>query len=242
MRYFFALATAVLAVAGCDFVPKLSPDSALMAGKGAAPVEGPDCASCHPYPLSDVNHQYHLVAANVNRNNLGQPELNAVTTCMDCHYNSIRHFGYVHADTTWMDSNGTELLEHTSPSDKIKAIARYPRFRPLPYGGVDTTRGEVLADTLDSLIFRRARVGGMVQWMTSFAHENGELDIAFAPNDVTSPGALKTAWHPKDMSCSSITCHTSREDGYRWADASKGLGNCPSLTGQDSTCINEVTP
>jgi hypothetical protein len=230
------------ALAACDLVPKLSPDDALIAGKGAAPIAGPDCNSCHRYPLHDVNHNYHLMAANVNRNNLGQPELNAVTTCMDCHYNSIRHFGYVHSDTTWVSAQGDTLLEHSSPTDQVGRIDSYPRWRPVPYGAADTSRGEALATEIDSMVFQEARLGQMVEWVTGYAHNDGKVDVAFPPNDVTSPAALATAFHVKDLSCSAVACHTSREVGYRWMDPSKGFSNCPSLTGDDSTCLNEVLP
>jgi hypothetical protein len=231
-----------LALAACDYKPKLSTQPALLAGPGASPVSmtGPSCSSCHTYPLHDVNHNYHLMSANVNRNNLGQPELNAVTTCLDCHFNSIRHFAYTHTDTTWMDSNGIELTGHTSPSDKVMKVDAYPRWRPVPYGIADTARGEALATEIDSLIFRRARVGEMVEWMTSWTHNDGVVDVEFAPNNVTQPEFLKTAYRPKDLSCSAMTCHNSRDRGYRWMSLRQGLSNCPSLDGHDPTCPGEV--
>jgi hypothetical protein len=229
-------------LAACDLIPKLSPDASLTAARGSEPMAAPDCNSCHRYPLHDVNHNYHLMAANVNRNNIGQPELNAVTTCMDCHFNSIRHFGYVHADTTWVNLNGDTLVERTQPTDRVGGITRYPRWRPVPAGGADTSRGEALATEIDSSIFREALMGKMMEWMTGYAHNDGVVEVSFPPNDVTSRAALSTAFRPKDLSCSSITCHTAREEGYRWMDPSKGYSNCPSLTGLDSTCPNEVPP
>lgn len=231
----------MLALCGCKSLPGIGVDPALASAQAAAPVPGPDCASCHAYPLHDVNHQYHLVASNVNRNNIGQPELNAVTTCMDCHFNSVRRFGYVHTDTTWMDSNGVELERRTSPSDRVMKTVSYPRWRPVPYPGGDTARGEGYAREIDSLIFRRARLGMVTEWMTDRAHFNGRVEIAFPPNDVTRPGALATAYRPSDLSCSSVTCHTTREARYRWEDLSRGLSNCPSLDGNDPTC-DETEP
>lgn len=236
-----AAQAAMVALCGCETLPRFSADASLASAQAVAPADGPDCASCHAYPLHDVNHQYHLVAANVNRNNLGQPELNAVTTCMDCHFNSVRRFGYVHSDTTWMDSNGVELLARTSPSDRVMKIDSYPRWRPVPYPGADTSRGDALAVEIDSLIFRRARLGEVTAWMTGWAHHNGRVEVAFPPNDITRPEAAATAYRPADLSCSSVTCHTTREARYRWEDLSRGLSNCPSLDGNDPTC-DETEP
>jgi hypothetical protein len=226
---------------GCDAVPGLSADPVLLASRETGnPPASPDCASCHTYPLHDVNHNYHLMSANVNRNNLGQPELNNVTTCMDCHFNSIRHFAYVHSDTVWEDINGVELMEHTSPTDKVRSVANYPGYRPIPTtGSADTTRGRFLAAEIDSLIFRYARAGQMVHWRTGYAHDNGSVDVAFPPNDVTSPDSLNAAYKPRDLSCSAITCHNTRSAVYRWMSPRTGFSNCPSLDGFDPTC-NEI--
>ncbi len=226
----------LVAFCGCDALGRLDPDPTLATAKAGIPSPGPDCASCHAYPLSDVNHQYHLVSANVNRNNLGSPGLNGVTTCMDCHFSSVRRFGYVRSDTTWMDSNGVELMGHGSPSDLVMKIESYPLWRPVPYPGADTLRGEPLADEIDSLIFRKARMGEVVSWMTAHAHQNGRVEVAFPPNDVTRPELASSAYRPADLSCSSIACHTWQEARYRWEDPFRGFSNCPSLDGKDPTC------
>jgi hypothetical protein len=232
---------ALALLGACDPVPKLAADPAVLTAStpGSVPA-APDCASCHAYPLHDVNHQYHLISANVNRNNLGQPELNNVTTCLDCHYNSIRAFRFTHADTVWGDSTGQELFQHTSPSDIVLKTTTYQGWRPLPDFAVDTARGRFLAADIDSLIFRYARGGKMVQWRTGRAHDNGTVDVAFAPNDVTSPESLATAYKPRDLSCSAITCHNTRAATYRFMSPALGLSNCPSLDGNDPTC-NETT-
>jgi hypothetical protein len=228
----------VFPLVACDLVPKSAPDPSLFASTGsAAPPSGPDCSSCHSYPLHDVNHQYHLVSANVNRNNLGQPELNNVTTCMDCHFNSIRRFSFVHSDTVWGDAQGNEIMQHTSLTDIVLKTTNYPGFRPLDYRAADTARGRFLAEEIDSLIFQYARAGKMVQWRTAWAHDNGSVDVAFPPNDVTSPESLATAYKPRDLSCSAITCHNTRSATYRWMFPSKGFSNCPSLTGTDPSCF-----
>jgi hypothetical protein len=132
-----------LLTVSCDLIPKSAPDPSLLASSGSsAPPAGPDCASCHAYPLRDVLHAYHLMSSTVNRDNLGQPELNNITTCMDCHFNSVRHFSFVHSDTVWGDSAGNEIMQHTLPSDKILKITDYPGYRPLGTFAADTNQRE----------------------------------------------------------------------------------------------------
>lgn len=236
-----AVVSAMLcALCACDPVPKLSPDAvALTASTPGAVPEAPDCASCHAYPLHDVNHQYHLISANVNRNNLGQPELNNVTTCMDCHFNSIQSFTFTHSDTVWGDADSNEVFQH-SPGDIVLRTTTWRGWRPLPAFPVDTTRGRFLAEEIDSLIFQYARAGKHMQWRTGPAHNNGVVDVAFAPNDVDPPDSLATAYKPRDLSCSAMTCHNTRSATYRFMDPVKGFSNCPSLDGNDPTC-NEVS-
>jgi hypothetical protein len=219
----------------CDPMPKLAPDTAALTAStpGAVPA-APDCASCHAYPLHDINHQYHLISANVNRNNLTFPQLNNVTTCMDCHFNSIRSFTFPHSDTVWFDSNGIEVFQHTDKDTPHVTVWR--GWRPLPQFPVDTARGRFLAQDIDSLIFRYARQSKHVPWRTGRAHDNGVVDVAMAPNDVTSPDSLSTAYKPRDFSCSAVACHNQPAATYRFMDPSRGLSNCPSLNGADPTC------
>ncbi len=237
--FFRYLPFTVLGFTACDLVPGFTPSASLKAGSGPAPLIGPNCASCHQYPLTDVHHIYHLVSNNVNSDNLGRPQLNGYTTCMDCHFNSIRHFSYFHYDTVWVDVNGDTLYQHTSPTDRIGAIHAYHRYHPLPYGVFDTTQGEALADSIDTLIVQKSRVGKLVEWMTSTAHDNGQIDVIFAPNDVDADSVV-AAFHPKDLSCSTIACHNA-PDVYRWANASMGLSQCPSVDGLDTTCALDTT-
>ncbi len=224
-------------MAACQGLPKLNADAAVLTATapGVLP-EAPDCASCHAYPLHDVNHQYHLISANVNRNNLGQPELNNITTCLDCHMNSIRSFAFQHSDTVWVNANGDTLMQHTEPTDRPARITTWNGWRPLPDTSFGIPEGPQLAERIDSMIFRYARMGKDVRWRTSHAHDNGVVDVAFAPNDVTSPDSLATAYKPRDLSCSAVTCHNTRAATYRFMDPSKGFSNCPSLDGMDPTC------
>ena len=230
-----AVVAAFSLLSACDPMPKLAPDNATLMARAPGTMPGsPDCASCHAYPLHDINHQYHLISANVNQNNLTFPQLNNVTTCMDCHFNSIQHFTFLHNDTTWFDSNGIEVFQHT---DKDTAhVTVWRGWRPLPQFPVDTTRGRFLAQENDSLIFRYARIPKHVPWRTGPLHDNGVVDVALAPNDVTSPDSLATAYKPRDFSCSAVACHNRPAATYRFMDPSRGLSNCPSLLGNDPTC------
>jgi hypothetical protein len=227
---------------GCDAPPGLKADPAAILAQSQGPVTGPDCASCHAYPLQDVQHQYHLVAANVNRNNLGHPELNGLTTCMDCHFNSVRSFGYIHSDTTWMDSNGVEVEGHSSPSDRVMKIENFPRWSPVPYAATKAADGEARAQEIDSLLFREARLGKLLAWMTARDHQDGRVQVTFSPNVLTRPDPGSTAYRPADQSCSSVACHATHEARYRWKDPARGLGNCPSLDGNDPSCDETSSP
>jgi len=53
---------------------------------------------------------------------------------------------------------------------------------------------------------------------------------------VTAPESLATAYKPRDLSCSAITCHNTRAATYRFMDPRRGFSNCPSLDGMDPTC------
>lgn len=78
-----------------------------------------------------------------------------------------------------------------------------------------------------------------VQWRTAGAHDNGTVVVTLAPNDVTAPESLATAYKPRDFSCSAIACHNHPADTYRFMDPSRGLSNCPSMLRNDPIC-NEV--
>src|SRR5262245_20286013 len=92
---------------GCDLASRWTPDASLSAS-GDKPPAVPDCASCHAYPLHDLHHGYHLLSPNANYTNLGHPQLNGAMTCLDCHFQSIRHFAFDKPDSIWIGSDGTE--------------------------------------------------------------------------------------------------------------------------------------
>lgn len=149
----FALLSA-LALAACDGVPGLQ-DKAGLTARGAVP-SAPSCAACHPYPLDDINHYYHL-ALQGNSFVAGAEHPN---TCLDCHFGALLHFSYAGGGTA--------------------------RYRPLPAGRkADTARGAGLAAEVDSLIRAYADRNERVPWRTGPAHLNGTVDIALSPEVAT---------------------------------------------------------
>jgi hypothetical protein len=230
---------------GCQPFPGLDSDPALTAvssGSGQPLPASPDCASCHAYPLHDINHYYHLVSSDTMRYRSGKPVPNYVATCLDCHFNSIKHFPFTRQDTVWADSQGRELPMHGSPSDVVLRTREVPEYRPIPASGpADTARGRLLAAEIDSLIQRYARAGKPVPWRTGFLHLNGSVDVTFPPDLVSFPESLATAYRPRDFSCSAIACHKKPAAVYRWK-SSRGFGNCPSFDGMDPTCSEIPDP
>jgi hypothetical protein len=200
-----------LASSGCDPLPGFQTDASLSARDATTLPAGPDCASCHKYPLRDINHYYHLTLAN----EPDQTGLTHPTTCLDCHFNSLMHYGF------------------PAPQGS--------RYRPLPtLMAADTSRGAELAAEIDTLIRSYARARKQVPWRTFRAHLNGAVDVALAPDDVSAPSDPSSAYRPRDYSCSSINCHKEPAATYRWA--TPGFTNCPSLHKDDPTCGEVPAP
>lgn len=237
-----------MGLAGCNLYPPVKVQNRI----ATAPSElsgrqGPNCASCHAYPLTDVHHAYHMMSIQVNTNQFGYDKLNGYMTCMDCHFKSIQHFSYGIYDTSWVDSAGNPVTERTRPSDRIAGIDSARLFRPIPYDFqnpsvvLDTTLGRVLAEVIDTLSVHQVATGKLVEWMTGSAHNNGRIDVDMAPNNVAIPESLATAFRPRDLSCSMVQCHVIAER-YRWSNAKTGLGQCPSLVGENPDCMTPADP
>jgi hypothetical protein len=232
-------------LAGCDLYPPVKVQEQLtsptpMNANGQMAKQGPNCASCHNYPLSDVHHAYHLLSSNVDRKQIENPKLNGMTTCMDCHFNSIRHFSITRNDTIWGDANGNEIFDLPGPTDKVLRIEAYKVFRPLPYGMVDTTRGRFVSDSLDTVAVHQFALGQIVEWMTGSSHMNGKVDVVMAPNNVLVADSLPTAYRPKDYSCSTVACHSINEL-YRWGSPKSKVGHCPSIGNENPECLTPAT-
>ncbi len=199
----------------------------------------PNCAQCHAFPPHDIMHEFHLTSYVVQRDQIANLALNGPLTCMDCHFKTIRHFTYVVADSTWVDSNGNEIEGPTSPGDTL-LIDFYRRYHPLPYPATgiatDTSNVDSLARALDTLIRRELQAGRLVQWMTSMAHLDGRREVEFPPNNLEDSALSSTAFRPYDLSCSAVACHNRSQLVYRFASPVRGISPCPSLLKSDTTC------
>ncbi|HKP95304.1 MAG TPA: hypothetical protein VJ385_06060 [Fibrobacteria bacterium] len=235
MRYATA-AFCGLALMGC-----LKPDQPALLATATAPRAAPDCAGCHAYPLHDVNHNYHLRSYNTREGIQGGGDgpffterPTGIIVCMDCHFGSIAHRNYSYTDTVWDSGLGGRL-----PTDTILRIDTIPGFLPLPSGKPTAT---VSAPEVDSLMVSAFRIGDVVRWLTAANHMNGIVDVEFNPNFVTNYAndttISKSAYHPRDMSCSAIECHNAPKKTYRWASKSLGLIGCPTLDSEHSPAID----
>lgn len=222
----------------CDPLKQYQTDPGL-AGMTAVPQStSPKCASCHAYPLRDVNHVYHLMSTNTGSSVAGMMALNGSISCMDCHLGSIAHFKYLAAETTWVDKDGFPSPVKVNPTDTVGKIDYHSRLRPRPIG-FDTLAHS--GAEVDSLIAKAKALGSVVEWVTAVNHFNGKVDVQFAPNSLTDPALAATAYNPSEMSCSAIACHNNPEVRYRWPSQSRGIRGCPSLSGRDTSCGEAAT-
>lgn len=179
----------LLCLSGCELVPQLWPEKALVDSNDAGIGAAPNCASCHAYPPDEGSHRHHLFSKDLMEKMSQKPGLNGLMTCMDCHQSAIAHFS--------VDGKS---------------------FRPLPYSNVDTARGAALAAEIDVLIRSYLKKNEMVPWRTSRKHFDRHLDIEFAENDVVAGHSTTASFNPKNLTCSAIACHESLSDAYRWND------------------------
>jgi hypothetical protein len=211
----------------------LQPDTPALTATSAARPSAPDCASCHAYPLHDVNHYYHLQGLNVLSHNLPEFKLNGSITCMDCHFESVAHFSYPFPETTWVDKDGFPLPFKQNPDDTILRITPHTRYHPIP---ADLKGGELTGARVDTMINEAARIGEVVSWLTGKKHMNTLVDVSFPPNNLTSPPSPAQGYRVRDLSCSAIACHTAPEVSYRWASKARGISGCPTFAGTDTSC------
>lgn len=225
-----AILSALLPLGGC--LPGLKPDAAALGAAVASPVEVPECASCHKYPLTDINHQFHLRSLSVRTNMLVNFKLERPSgqiVCMDCHFGSIAHKPYSWYDTIWGRNGEPVNPEERRPTDSILFISpAIPGDLPIPagYNPVSLT-----ADAVEAELDSAARMGKVLSWLTALNHMNGKIDVEFGPAfvDAADTALHLTAYKPEDLSCSSIACHSAPRKTYRWASASMNLTGCPTL-------------
>jgi hypothetical protein len=226
----------ILTLVGCD-PERLLPegDSSLTSETGGRQGEQPSCTGCHAAIPSDVRHIFHLTSAVANRSNLRKPGLNGPITCLDCHFGSLAHFSFEHAETTWVNPLGETLL-HVSEADTPYAVSVARAYRPLPAIPSDAPEGEILAREIDARSERLIKSGAVLEWLTEGQHFDHKAQVSFPPNNVRSPADPAQAYHPESFSCSAIACHSSVDAAYRWANPAKGRGGCPSWDGHDPAC------
>lgn len=202
-----------LALGGCLEKDELTARSAAVT---ASP--GPDCASCHGYPLRDTNHLFHLFAAGPMKT------VNGSITCLDCHATSLASRPFSVIDSIFVDSLGNEMSTYDSPR-----LAR----DSLRFVRVDTVHHDRPVRASD----RPGRVNELVEYVTSLAHMNGKVDVVFHPRVSDTVGkwpGRKAEFNPVRETCSAVACHpgsandASSSPHWRFAAPSKGL---PELVG-----------
>ena len=177
-----------------------------------AAQSGPDCASCHAYPLRDTNHVYHLFRTDSSITN------NRPITCLHCHNSSIKGRDTAFQDSVFLDPNGNEF--HALDFPDIPEIRAYPlarvetlvRYRPI------------------AMPPRPGPLPEIREWMTSYSHMNGVVDVEFDPSSIDTSRFLGTsaAYNPREATCSAMACHPN-QGPYRWAVPSRNL---PILKGE----------
>jgi hypothetical protein len=173
---------------------------------------GPDCASCHAYPLRDTNHVFHLLKTGSSITN------NQPITCLHCHSTSIKGRDTAFHDSIFMDPDGNERHSLDYPD--------IPEIRVLPLARVDTlVRYRPIA-----MPARPGPEPEIREWMTDLAHMNGVVDVVFDPSsiDTSKFRGASASFNPKEATCSAMACHPS-PGSYRWAIPSRNL---PILKGE----------
>jgi hypothetical protein len=196
-----------------------SAPGALTARTTAAP-QGMACDACHAYPLADRNHDYHLLIVSPIR------ELNGRITCLDCHAHSIRGEAVIIIDTLFQDTDGSKYYtsQHPRPGD---TTSQGMAIRSLSLTRVDTLRQDHPIAQPD----RPGAVPRLQEYVTSLAHLNGTVDVAFDPknSDPAKYDGDSASFNPESETCSAVACHPGGKD-YRWAAPHKGLPGLPEET------------
>ncbi len=183
--------------------------------------QGMGCNTCHAYPLTDRNHNYHLTTASGNR------LLNGPITCLDCHTRSLRSqtvisFDSIYQDTATGEKSFTSLHPGATDRNSEGSI-----IRSLTLIQVDTLRQ-------NHPIAQPERSGArplFQEYVTSLAHLNGSVDVAFNPrnSDPAQFGGDSASFNPVQETCSAVACHPGGKD-YRWFAPQKGLSRLPEDT------------
>jgi hypothetical protein len=196
-------------ISGCRY------ETPALTSVSKAAQSGPDCASCHGYPLRDTNHVYHLFKTDSSITN------NRPITCLHCHNTAIQGRDTAFQDSIFLDSNGNEF--HSLDFPDIPEIRAYPLAR------VET----LVRNRPIGMPPRPGPEPEIREWMTSLAHLNGVVDVVFDPGSIdTSRFRGATAvFNPVEATCSAMACHPN-PGAYRWAVPSRNL---PILKGEPPT-------
>jgi hypothetical protein len=208
---------ACLALAACG---EWKNDAGELTARSASPAPGMACDACHAYPLLDKNHDYHLNTAPSNR------DLNGRITCLDCHGRSIRGVPVVVIDTLFRDTVTSEGSFTSANPDPLARNSEGHIIRTQELARVDTLhQNHPVAQP-----GRPAAASGFQEYVTTLAHLNGTVDVAFDPRNSNPAnwGGDTAFFNPKLETCSAVECHPAGEKVYRWAADRKGLPELPA--------------
>lgn len=154
---------------------------------GSSRTQAMGCAVCHPYPLRDGVHRYHLDVAE------GIKSLNGPITCLDCHSRSVQGREAVFLDTIFINAFDLEKSSYDLPdaaSIRLLPILRIDTLRqnrPIPIAPPDSA-------------------GTMAEWMTARAHLDGRVQVAM---DFRNGGAA--SYDIRAQTCSAVACHRNAD-------------------------------
>ncbi|MDQ3001625.1 MAG: hypothetical protein M3Y08_10235 [Fibrobacterota bacterium] len=188
-------------------------DSSELTARSSTPVMGPDCASCHGYPLKDLNHEYHLEKTAGNR------DLNGKISCMDCHSQSIRFREVVLLDSVYEEASGEQYrtLIFPNPNDTSSDGNVIRRLLLLE---VDTLPQHQPVPAPD----RPGAKPRFQEYITALAHMNEKVDVVFDSRN-SMPGRFagqQASYNPTQETCSAVACHPG-DKPYSFGSVSKGL-------------------
>lgn len=215
---FSACVCSSLWLSSCD---KLDGDPAELTARSAAPAAAPDCASCHGYPLQDLNHDYHLFRAGGNR------DLNGDITCLDCHSRSLHAVAVVLFDTLYETPEGEKYgtVDFPNANDTTKGKPSFV-IRSLPLVEIDTLHR-------NRPVPLGARPGSkplFQEYVTALAHMNRVVDVDFDSrnSDTLRFRGQKAAYNPAQETCSAVACHPGNKP-YSFGSVAKGLPELKDL-------------
>ncbi|MEO6096638.1 MAG: hypothetical protein ABIW76_13440 [Fibrobacteria bacterium] len=196
-------------------------DPADLTARSAVQAAGPDCASCHGYPLKDLNHEYHLVEA------VGNRDLNGAITCLDCHSQSVRAAAVVLIDSLYETPEGEKYgtVDFPNANDTTKGKPSFV-IRSLPLVDIDTLHQNHPV----SLGVRPGPKPLFQEYVTALAHMNRVVDVSFDSRNSDTIRFLgqKAAYNPAQETCSAVACHPGNKP-YSFGSVAKGLPELKDL-------------